>query len=462
MKNVYPINRNLFNIYLLFTREPFVRCFTQELEYYCNADKSLLGLISLDFTDNDFYVAILSRDKSKQYRAQKVESSIETIEKARIWIDENMNSDSIILHDNESDFFDLFEIKVGENQINQYFKLLNDSIGLKAAKEVIQEVSYHYKDIDGNFIEQFQSINGFDSRLWEIYLFCLCREESFSFKQNSYSPDFMIEKLGHEIAIEAVIVGRKKTNPPQNSSLETKTQREIKEELINEMPLKFGSPLFDKLKKKYWNLPHVKGKPFIIAIADFHEDMSMTWSFPALTEYLYGIKYSHYHDKNGKLIIEPSDIKEFTKKTRTKVPAGFFFQPESENVSAIIFSSTATISKFNRMGKQAGLGSLKLNIFRMGTCYNFDENASKPKSYEYQVNEDCNELWSEGVSIFHNPNALIPLNKELFSSVAHHELKGKFLHSDFPEFFPYNSFNYNLVTVEDEEEISVSNKAYKK
>ncbi|MBI9055954.1 MAG: glycosaminoglycan attachment site [Bacteroidales bacterium] len=451
MKNVISINRNLFNIYLLFTRNPFVRYFSRELEFYSNGNKSLIGFISLDYTDNDFNVAILSRDKSKQYRAGNMETSIPTIEKARRWIDEQMNSDSIVMHNDESEYFDLFEIKAKKSQISQHFKLLKESEGLKGAKEVIKEISYHYKDIDGNFIEQFQSNNGFDSRIWELYLFCLCREELFSFKRNSHSPDFMIEKLGTEVAIEAVIVARK--NNKAIDELPLKSMEEIEEKLKNKMPLMFGSALFDKLKKEYWKLDHVKGKPFLIAIADFHEDFSMTWSFTALSDYLYGYKYTHSYDKNGELIIIPVKIKEFVKESGARIPAGFFFQPNSENISAVLFSSTATIGKFNRMGKQAGLGSSKSTIIRMGACHNFDDNASVPNMFQYQVDEDSKELWSEGVSIFHNPNALIPLDKSLFPSVAHHELKDEFLYSSFPEFFPYNSFNQNIVSTEDEKEI---------
>lgn len=266
MKTAIPINKNLFNIFLLFTREPFVRYLTKELEFYSNGNNELIGLISLDFTDNDFYTAILSRDTSKQYRAEKIEASIPTIEEARAWIDEQMSNDSITLHENKSKFFDLFKATVKEENIHPAFQLLNEHIGFSSAKSAIQEVSYHYKDIDGNFIEQFQSINGFDSRLWELYLFCLCREEFFSFKKSNHAPDYLIEKLGDEIAIEAVIVSRKNKDKESVLNYSPKSQEEIKKDLENEMPLRFGSALYDKLKKKYWELEHVKGKPFVIAI----------------------------------------------------------------------------------------------------------------------------------------------------------------------------------------------------
>lgn len=449
MKTAKPINRNLFNIYLLFTRVPFVRYLTQELEFYKKGNNELIGLISFDYTDSDYSAVILSRDKSKQYRAEKVTASMLTIEEARIWIDEQMSIDSITMHDNKSEFFDLFEIIVGDEQLHPHFVLLKEHLAFSAAKSVIQEVSYHYKDIDGNFIQQFQSVNGFDSRLWELYLFCLCREESFSFNRNKNAPDFLIEKFGNEIAIEAVTVNRKQKDKESILNYNPKSIEEINQELENEMPLRFGSALFDKLKKKYWELEHVKGKPLVIAIADFHETMSMTWSFTALTNYLFGYKYDFHHDENGDLIILPIKIQEFIKKTGSSVPSGFFFQPDSENISAVIFSSTATLSKFNRIGKQAGLGSDKSTIIRMGAKHNFDKNASLPDAFSYVVTEECNESWAEGVSIFHNPNAKIPLDPELFPSVAHHFLdEEQQIHSFFPDFFPYFSISQNIITTE--------------
>lgn len=448
MKNAKPINRNFFNLLVLFTREPFVRYLTKELEFYRNDNGRLIGFVSLDYTDNDYYAAILSRDKAKQYRAEKVVASLPTIEEARKWIDDEMGANTITMHDNESDFFDLFEIKVSEEQLSPYFKILNEHEGSLGAKNVIKEISYHYKDIDGNFIEQFQSINGFDARLWELYLFCFCREQFFSFKRNTFAPDFMIEKLGHEIAIEAVIVARKTKDTDILKEYEPKNQEEIEKELKNDMPLKFGSALYSKLKKEYWKKEHVKGKPLIIAIADFHETKSMLWSFPALISYLYGYEYEHYHDKEGKLVITPVPVKEYTKPTGATVPAGFFFQPDAENISAVISSPTATLSKFNRLGMQAGLNSPNSKLFRLGHCHDHDENASIPLEFAYEVTEESQENWSEGISIFHNPNAIHPLDPELFENVTQHFLRedGNVL-SFFPEFHPYNSMTYNQLAV---------------
>ena len=444
MKVARPINKKLFDVYVLFTREPFVRHFTKELEYYSNGNGGFIGFISLDLIDNDFYACILSRDEAKQYRAVSVEASISTIQEAREWIDNEMSRDTIIFHENKYEFFDIFKELDNKEQLHPNFELLRDKDFFFSAKEVIKEITYHYKDIDGNFIEQFQSINGFDSRIWELYLFCFFREQYFSFKRNFEAPDYLIEKLDNAIAVEAVIVSRK----TELNTFKTKTNQEIEESLSNEMPLMFGSAIFDKMKKKYWTKPHVKGLPFVIAIADFHDTMSMTWSFNALSDYLYGYKYDYSYDKDGRLTVTPRKIGNYKKENGTEIPAGFFLQEGSENVSAIIFSSCATLSKFNRMGKQAGLGVKHNRLIRTGAYYNHEPDAVTANFRTYEVSEKSNETWTEGVVVFHNPNANTPLDPNLFDervAQCFFDVDEKLLRSIMPEIFPYNSMTQNLI-----------------
>jgi len=43
------------------------------------------------------------------------------------------------------------------------------------------------------------------------------------------------------------------------------------------------------MQKRHGELPHVKDQPFSLAIADFHQSESMTWSLKSLQCYLYEI-----------------------------------------------------------------------------------------------------------------------------------------------------------------------------
>lgn len=218
---------------------------------------------------------------------------------------------------------------------------------------------------------------------------------------------------------------------------------DVRAEHENAMPIRFGSPLFSKLKKEYWNLPQIKGRPLIFAIADFHDDYSMTWSSIALINYLYGVKHDYHHDVNGRLIISPMGIEKHVLGGK-EIPSGFFFQPNVENVSAVMFSASGTISKFNRMGRQAGFKHPNVRMIRHGTCHNHDEDASLPNMFSYEVDETSSETWAEGISLFHNPNAKFPVPSELFPSAAHHRFVDGNIVSMLPEFYPYSSVTWNM------------------
>ena len=132
----------------------------------------------------------------------------------------------------------------------------------------------HYLDIDGNFIEQFQT-TGFDSRIWELYLNTYFHEENLHLDRTHYAPDFFVEKYGHKVAIEAVIVGRKEDASIEsfNERLMESSPQEDLEKMEDEIPIRFGSPLYSKLCKKYWEKDHVSGNPLVFAIADFHDNI---------------------------------------------------------------------------------------------------------------------------------------------------------------------------------------------
>lgn len=446
------LSKKLFELYVIFTREPGVQLFSKELEYYSNGNGELIGFVSIDLEDENYYACILSRDQSMQFRAEKVIGNLETIKEAREWLEKSFNEDNITSHDNKYEYFDVFKPLNNVNKIHPHFTFLRDKPEFSSAKEVIKEISYHYKDIDGNFIDQFQSLNGFDSRIFELYLFCFFREQMFSFKRDFEAPDFMIEKYGKPIAVEAVTISRKKENFSNILDFKPKNKDEIDAKLENDVPLMFSSALFDKVKKKYWDKPHVQGIPFIIAIADFHDTMSMTWSYNSLLQYLYGYTYSHSYSKSGELIIEPIKIENYEKANGTKIPAGFFNDPNNNYISGILFSSVATLSKFNRLGKQAGLGSNNNRLVRNVILFNHEKNADKPIAKRYIVDENCDETWSEGMTLYHNPNAIHPINPEMFDEkIAHSffDFENKDIISLMPEIFPYSNVIENLIIKKD-------------
>lgn len=448
--NIKEISKNKFNAFVMCMRNHIAPALFQELEYYSNDSDTVLGFIALDLTDRDYCCMILRRDDEGKFRYVENETDYVEISTARDWLFMRMrwhtnNVPQKLIHYNIKGW-ELFNIIVSAEKLHPFFITLKNEQHYHAARQIMVEIFRYFEDVDGNFIEQFQSFNGFDSRLFELYLFAFLTEEGFGIKRENDRPDFIIEKYGTELAVEAVIVDRKKDNPPQYfPNFKEITPDKIKKENSNDMPLRFGSPLYSKLQKKYWELPHVKGKPFILAIADFHDDQSMTWSYNAIIDYLYGYKFNAIYDNKGELIIIPEKISAYKKANGVEIEAGFFFQPDVKNISGVLFSSVATLSKFTRMGIQAGFGVENQTVIRSGVRYKDDPNASEPEAFKYEVTEESNETWTEGMNLFHNPNALIKIDMDLFPTICHHELIDGVIRSTIPEFHPYFSFTYNII-----------------
>lgn len=124
-----------------------------------------------------------------------------------------------------------------------------------------------------------------------------------------------------------------------------------------------------------------------------------------LSDYLFGIRCGDDGTDH------PVDFYNYGDKK--DIPAGFFRQPDSENISAVLASNEATLTKFNRMGKIAGFGNPDVFIGRAGAALDLETN----ECGEFRAITDegkVNEIWSAGLWVFHNPNAIIPLSHEAF------------------------------------------------
>jgi hypothetical protein len=458
MKNIKKLSTERFNAFLDWTRGPMTGDFIKELEWYSDEYERVLGVLTLDSIDDDFGYIILGRDEEGRYRSIDVETSLIDVDLARDRLKKALNQQS---KTGEKTFpqgdadelkagVDLFTPLIPEQRWHPTFKAMFDYPHWQAAMSIMSEMMRHFVDVDGHFVKEFQS-NGFDARCWELYLYAYFKEEQLGMDREYHAPDFMLGKYGEKVAIEAVTINPTDNQIPSqhpDGELNLRTEEEIRQLLKNHVPIKFSGALTAKLHKKpaYWELDHVKGLPVVFALADFHEPQSMTWSFPAILEYLYGITQEFSHDEAGLLIINPLKIDFYTKENGAHVQAGFFFLPEAENVAAVLFSNSGTLSKFNRMGRLAGFGDDKSIMFRSGVCHNHDPNAVLPLPFYFEISPDkVTETWAEGLSMFHNPNAKHPILRELFPSIAHHEFRDGQIYSSIPEFHPYTSVTIHLL-----------------
>ena len=421
---------------LSYARSPIAQKTSQEIEWFSSQNNAILGVILLDKSDKDYAYILLGRDEVGVFIYIDGNHSIVSCEVARdslIITMESFYDEGIIefpqgVESRKKNF--IFESIVNENMMPSDYKQLIGSELFSPARELIQEIAYSFEDPDGNYIQQFQS-TGFNARLWELYLYALFHELHFAINREFNAPDYIIEKSGTRVCVEAVTV-----NPSNNDFDEPspKDSSEIENLLYDYMPIKYGSPLYSKLQKKYWEKDHVSGHPLLIAIHDFHQEDSMMWSRAGLECYLYGAIRKYTIDKH--LNIKQNITKTTSHKYKEKeIPSNFFIQPNSENISAVIYSNQATIGKFLRMGYLAEFGLKDMDIRFVGQA--FINNNHIPVDFDLDVTDDSyEEYWANSVTIYHNPNARIPLDYRLFEGVTHVFFDGNNFSSIKPMFYP--------------------------
>lgn len=206
-------------------------------------------------------------------------------------------------------------------------------------------------DRDGNFREQFQT-SGFDARIWELCVYGLLVESGFHLQRDHATPDFVVNKDGVELALEVTTANLSAADDP--SDFEPESEQEILLHTSERLPIKLGSPLFTKLNRRYWELEHVRGRPLLIAIESFAGGQSLWFADSSLASYLYGSRAIPWRLADGSLRVTTMPLAEH-RIGRKRIPSSFFNQPETENISAIIFSNSGTIAKFNRMALQEGI-----------------------------------------------------------------------------------------------------------
>jgi hypothetical protein len=427
---VRKISRQRFDALAGYCRDPRAEVFAEEVGWFEYGEAQALGLLLLDRTDGDYGGLVLQRDRKGRFRAGGGSGPFrESARHAAIALRCAIETVALAGNEGEQDDevgapIDFFAPRVAAQRFHPSFRNLLELETWSPAREIIEPMMRWYEDVDGNFIEQFQS-TGFDARVWELYLFAAFVEMGYRMDRSQAVPDFACEALDHAFCVEATTVGPTRDKqgniippPPRDTS---EQQRVFLREY---MPIKYAGPLTTKLGKRYWEKPNVAGKPLLLAIADFHAPRSMTETRSGLPVYLYGLDYTWQHDAFGRLHIQPMKVKQHEFGGKKPVPSGFFGLPGAEHVSAVLFSNSGTLSKFNRMGLLTGFGSSRVRMARQGFAMDTNPNAAMPRPFLHQVHEPgYSETWCEGLEVHHNPRALVPLPLHALPGAVHHRLR---------------------------------------
>jgi hypothetical protein len=285
---------------------------------------------------------------------------------------------------------------------------------------------------DGNFIEQFQT-TGFNTRTFELYVSELLHSEGFAPIGSEPQPDFTVAKNGVQISIECTTA-----NPSGNDAglvaYRSVNERDsdigdIRHRQQNQLPIRIAGALRAKMLhrldkknaggKAYWELPHVAGRPLVLAIQTFHEPGSLSFSNVGVIRYLYGIAHRPSWDDEGHLVIETDRIDQH-KHAEKEIPSGFFDLEGSENIAAVLWTNSGTVPKFTRMAITGPYPDDDVSIVRFGNMIDHDPNAHLALPFAFIVgDEDAPpETWGTGANIFHNPRARHPVPLGLFETVT--------------------------------------------
>lgn len=310
----------------------------------------------------------------------------------------------------------LFDLVTGN--LSKAFEKIRDSPHSLVARRAMLDVFASFEDPDGNFVEQFQS-RGFDARVLELCLHAGFSELGYRVHRPK-APDFLIERGGHRIAVEAT------TTNPSASGVMAQHSRPLHEHsrddrwnyLHNDWAIRIGGPLTAKLDKHYWQKSECAGLPLVLAIEAFHEPMALSLSHTMVAAYLYGIQATSRQIDAGRMVLEPTVLTAHTVGTKS-IPSGFFNLPDAENISAVIFTNSATSAKFTRMGWRTHGAAATTMAARVGVMWNPDPDIRYATWFAYDLREPpFQERWTDGMVVIHNPNALVPLPAKAFDGLT--------------------------------------------
>jgi hypothetical protein len=282
---------------------------------------------------------------------------------------------------------DLFTPVVPEKRLHPHFKRLISSTDWDI-REVLSDWLVDFVDRDGKFVQEFQLT--FNSCWWELYLFAALKSLGLSVDFSHAAPDFVIANA--TLTIEAVVSNPSEGSPPEwlKSLRDVSDPRDVEPRWLETLARLYNS-LDGKraiYERRYSAMPHVEGKPFILALHNFSTPDSFQLGDVAMQRLLYDLEKRETFLKNGKVALH----------------LGIFDRPEYRDVSAVMYSSVATYGKVRALGRSNA--DLYFQAIRIRN--NVEILPIFGKKADYQ------ESLRDGLRIFHNPNASRPLPFGLF------------------------------------------------
>lgn len=310
---------------------------------------------------------------------------------------------------------DLFTPIIDESRQHPHFKAL---LGPRraAGRAVLAAWAEGFPDRDGKMVQEFQL--SFNSPFWEIYLYAVFRAYGFEFDWSHAAPDFQLIREDDYFLVEAVTANAAQGKPNEwdlQFSHESLSNLKIDIEALNrEAMIRLANAIHGKARKftdSYSKLPHVARKPFVLAIAPFEQPhFNHQYSRPIMS-----VLYDHYVDEPA-YMRNPADFPNgpptrhlgfVTKDNGAEVEMGLFNDDRMRQISAVLFSCTATWGKVSALTPQTpGHQTIMRTVWG-------STSDGRPTARVGRADE-IGETLSDGLQVYHNPFASYPINPAFF------------------------------------------------
>jgi hypothetical protein len=303
---------------------------------------------------------------------------------------------------------------IKEEQLHPKFILLRDNVQLEGEREILKNWTDGFVDRDNKIIKEFQTT--FHSSFWEFYLYRVFKELGFQFDFTKDRPDFIIT-APEKIIVEAVVSNIKKDGRDEGTRniediltmiVPPHKQKDFVE-VMDESIVRNSNAILSKSSKyreKYKDCAWVdESSPFVVALSSYDQvNYGREYFYPILA-----LLYGRYYDPTT----DDYELKEFIMKpgTSSEIPLGLFRDSSHEHISAILFSCTVTLGKLTSLAISENISGAQLN-----GVLNIRHDYESPHYKIHNVSAENPEYISDGLFIFHNPNAKNKLNPKLFEN----------------------------------------------
>lgn len=308
---------------------------------------------------------------------------------------------------------DIFIPSIAQDKLHPKVKLLMSDKQFMGHRKILNEWARIFDDKDGKFLKEFQTT--FHSSFWELYLSTVFKYMGFKCSLELQSPDFIVN-YPKRINVEAVIAniksGGRSERDRNHMDFLKMSQPFFKDpeydmymcEAITRYSNSIGFKSNKYLKDYCRTTESMIKEPFVIALASFDQiEYGREFIFP-----MSALLYGEYYDSKSKKFLSRFSI---TKPgTTSEIPIGIFNDEKYKHVSAIIFTCTLTIGKLTAL-------ALSLDFYSKypNSVINTKYRPEKEPHFVCQViTGDNHETLTDGLFVFHNPNAENQLSPDMF------------------------------------------------